>query len=125
MVAGSQIIAIARRSNKAVAPKVILIGGNAAGINILAKARKNGYRFSHTRLEIAMRQSEWKEQCRSTSPEFFSLLAGSYQRLLRRPLALSDLDPRQGAPWLDECAPFALLAQNAARDPVFVYANLT
>ncbi|MFI6621842.1 MEKHLA domain-containing protein [Streptomyces sp. NPDC050528] len=54
---------------------------------------------------------------------FFSLLNGSHERLLGRPLT-------SGAPigvelpyWLYHDAPYAVLAQDAADDPAFVYAN--
>ena len=55
-------------------------------------------------------------------PAFAALLAGSYRRLLGRPLAApppeSDL-----AIWLYEAAPFCLLAHDTSPDPIFIYAN--
>jgi PAS domain S-box-containing protein len=58
-------------------------------------------------------------------PDFFRLLANSYQRFLHRPLAPSEPGTHQGARWLYECAPFGLLAHDTAFDPVFIYGNRT
>jgi len=57
----------------------------------------------------------------STDPAFFALLAGSYQRLVGRPL----IEPGRDAAWLYKRAPFAVLAHDTAPDPCFVYANRT
>ena len=53
-------------------------------------------------------------------PDFFSLLTGSYARLLGTPLAPVDSGPG----WLYREAPFVLLAHNGEPDPRFIYANL-
>lgn len=58
-----------------------------------------------------------------TDPDFFTLLAGSYARLLGKPLAPGGLSPAEGATWLYEEAPFGLLAHDTAPDPLFVYGN--
>jgi hypothetical protein len=55
---------------------------------------------------------------------FVSLLCGSYERLLGRPLASGAVDGEDIARWLYHDAPFAVLAQDAADDPAFVYANI-
>lgn len=57
----------------------------------------------------------------SLDPDFFDRLAGSYARLLGQPLAA----PGQGAEWLYNDAPFAVLAHNKDADPRFIYANRT
>jgi hypothetical protein len=49
------------------------------------------------------------------------LLTGSFARATGKPL----VDAWQGAAWLYNDAPFALLAHNTAADPVFFYANKT
>lgn len=49
----------------------------------------------------------------------FDLLAGSFARLVGRPL----VEPPEGAEWLYEHAPFAVLAHDLGPDPRFVYAN--
>ncbi|MEU2867410.1 MEKHLA domain-containing protein [Streptomyces mirabilis] len=54
---------------------------------------------------------------------FFSLLSGSYQRLLGRALAPGLPNGADAAGWLYHDAPFAVLAQDTADDPAFVYAN--
>jgi PAS domain-containing protein len=54
-------------------------------------------------------------------PAFFALLASSYARLVGKPLVAEG----QGAAWLYDDAPFAVLAHDTATDPVFVYANRT
>jgi PAS domain-containing protein len=48
---------------------------------------------------------------------FFDLLAGSYARLLNRPLGAGS------ASWLYHQAPFVVLAHNTDPDPRFIYAN--
>jgi hypothetical protein len=55
--------------------------------------------------------------------DFFQLLAGSYARLVGKPLVPEELNPEQGAAWLYNDAPFGILAHNTATDPVFVYGN--
>jgi PAS domain-containing protein len=55
--------------------------------------------------------------------EFFQLLAGSYARLVGKPLVPEELNLDQGAAWLYDHAPFGILAHNTATDPVFVYGN--
>jgi PAS domain S-box-containing protein len=50
-------------------------------------------------------------------PSFFDLLAGSYARLLNRPLGADS------AAWLYHQAPFVVLAHNTDPDPRFIYAN--
>jgi PAS domain S-box-containing protein len=57
------------------------------------------------------------------SQDFFDLLAGSYHRLIGRPLLNVDLSPGEGARWLYDRAPFGLLAHNTEPDPIFVYGN--
>ncbi|MER6442785.1 MEKHLA domain-containing protein [Streptomyces sp. NPDC001185] len=54
---------------------------------------------------------------------FFSLLNGSYQRLLSRALVPKVHNALSDPYWLYYDAPFAVLAQDTADDPVFVYAN--
>lgn len=54
-----------------------------------------------------------------TDPEFYTLLTGSYARLVGRPLVPAGTD----AAWLYEDAPFVLVAHDTAADPRFVYAN--
>ena len=49
--------------------------------------------------------------------EFFALLAGSYARLVGRPLGAVS------AAWLYHEAPFVVVAHNTDPDPRFVYAN--
>lgn len=56
---------------------------------------------------------------RSTDPEFFTLLTGSYQRLVARTLVPDGAD----AAWLYADAPFAVLAHDGSDDPKFIYAN--
>ena len=56
---------------------------------------------------------------RSTDPDFFALLTGSYQRLVGRELIPQGAD----AGWLYAQAPFAVLAHDTAPDPKFIYAN--
>ena len=57
----------------------------------------------------------------STDPDFFELLAGSYARLVGRPLVPAGAD----AGWLYAEAPFVVVAHNTDPDPRFVYANRT
>jgi MEKHLA domain len=56
---------------------------------------------------------------RSTDPEFFTLLTGSYARLVGEPLVPKGKD----ANWLYAEAPFVVLAHDTAPDPIFIYAN--
>jgi PAS domain-containing protein len=56
---------------------------------------------------------------RSTDPEFFTLLTGSYARLVGAPLVPTG----KGAVWLYREAPFVVLAHNTEPDPIFIYAN--
>lgn len=53
--------------------------------------------------------------------EFFRLLQNSYQRLVGSTL----VPPGNGAGWLYDQAPFAVLAHNTDPDPRFIYANRT
>ncbi|MCW8103385.1 MEKHLA domain-containing protein [Streptomyces tauricus] len=55
---------------------------------------------------------------------FFSLLSGSYERLLGVPLAPEMPSGTGAVDWIYHDAPFAVLAQDAGDDPVFVYANI-
>jgi hypothetical protein len=55
----------------------------------------------------------------SLDPVFFTLLTGSYQRLLGTPLG----DQGRGPSWLYYDAPFAVVAHNTEADPRFIYAN--
>jgi hypothetical protein len=50
-------------------------------------------------------------------PRFFDLLAGSYARLLSKPLGAAS------ASWLYHHAPFIVLAHDTDPDPRFIYAN--
>ena len=52
-------------------------------------------------------------------PDFFALLAGSFERLVGRRLVPEGAD----ALWLYDSAPFPVLAHDGAGDPLFVYAN--
>jgi hypothetical protein len=56
---------------------------------------------------------------RSTDPEFFALLTGSYRRLVGTSLVPAGAD----AAWLYNEAPFAVLAHDGTDDPKFIYAN--
>lgn len=56
-------------------------------------------------------------------PAFFQLLAGSYARLLGRPLVAEPLPAEAASHWLYEEAPFAVLAHNTDADPRFIYGN--
>jgi PAS domain-containing protein len=56
-----------------------------------------------------------------TDPDFFLLLTGSYARLVGQRLVTAD----QGAAWLYDDAPFAVVAHNTEADPRFIYANRT
>ncbi|MET0221240.1 MAG: MEKHLA domain-containing protein [Tardiphaga sp.] len=53
--------------------------------------------------------------------DVFRLLTHSFEKATGKPL----VDAWQGAAWLYNEAPFALLAHTAAADPVFFYANKT
>jgi hypothetical protein len=57
----------------------------------------------------------------SENPDFFDLLAGSYARIVGKPLVESGRD----AEWLYKDAPFVVVAHNADPDPRFIYANRT
>ena len=54
----------------------------------------------------------------------YRLLADSYARWLKQPLADPALTDEQAARWLYEQAPFGLLAHDTRADPLFVYGNL-
>jgi PAS domain-containing protein len=54
---------------------------------------------------------------RSDDPEFFALLAGSFRRLVGKPLTDRD------AASLYAEAPFVVLAHDTQPDPIFIYAN--
>jgi hypothetical protein len=56
---------------------------------------------------------------RSTDPDFFALLTGSYERLVGTKLVPDGVD----AAWLYAEAPFAVLAHDGFEDPKFIYAN--
>ena len=56
---------------------------------------------------------------RSTDPQFFALLTGSYRQLVGKSLVPAGAGPE----WLYEEAPFAALAHDGSDDPKFVYAN--
>ena len=56
---------------------------------------------------------------RSTDPDFFALLTGSFARLVGTKLVAEGTS----ADWLYADAPFALLAHDTASDPKFIYAN--
>ncbi|HEY8277431.1 MAG TPA: MEKHLA domain-containing protein [Methyloceanibacter sp.] len=55
----------------------------------------------------------------STDPKFFTLLTGSYGRLVGAPL----VPKGTCADWLYAEAPFVVLAHNTEADPIFIYAN--
>ncbi|MEU8718672.1 MEKHLA domain-containing protein [Streptomyces sp. NPDC048663] len=55
---------------------------------------------------------------------FFSLFSGSYKRLLGKELVPKSWNDAEAAGWLYHDAPFAVLAQDSADDPAFVYANM-
>lgn len=57
----------------------------------------------------------------TTDPDFFSLLTGSYARIVGRRL----VEQVQGPEWLYNDAPFVVLAHNTEPDPRFIYANRT
>jgi hypothetical protein len=57
----------------------------------------------------------------SIDPDFFSLLTGSYARIVGRTL----VQDGQGPSWLYNDAPFVILAHNTEDDPRFIYANRT
>jgi len=57
-------------------------------------------------------------------PPLVALIIESYRRLLGRPLVDETLDAAAQAAWLNDDAPFGLLAHNTQPDPRFVYANL-
>jgi hypothetical protein len=54
-------------------------------------------------------------------PEFYALMAESFERSVGRPLAPEG----QGAEWLYEQSPAVVLAHNTETDPHFIYANRT
>jgi PAS domain S-box-containing protein len=51
--------------------------------------------------------------------DFFTLLTGSFERVVGRPLVPAGCGPH----WLYNEAPFVVVAHNAQADPQFVYAN--
>jgi hypothetical protein len=55
----------------------------------------------------------------STDHAFFTLLNGSFSRLVGTSL----VPPDRNVDWLYNEAPFAVLAHNTEADPVFIYAN--
>lgn len=57
----------------------------------------------------------------SVDKDFFELLAGSFLRVVGRPLVPEGKGPK----WLYSEAPFVVVAHNTEPDPVFVYANET
>lgn len=58
-----------------------------------------------------------------SNPAFYQLLADSYTRLLGRPLVPQAMSVVEATEWLYESAPFAVLAHNTDRDPIFIYGN--
>jgi hypothetical protein len=58
------------------------------------------------------------------NPAFYQLLAGSYARLLGRPLVPQAMSVDEATEWLYKRAPFAVLAHNTDPDPLFIYGNL-
>lgn len=60
---------------------------------------------------------------RHSDPAFFDLLAGSYARILGKPLVPDPMPVAEATAWLYKHAPFAILAHNTAPDPVFIYGN--
>ncbi|RQZ20921.1 MEKHLA domain-containing protein [Burkholderia sp. Bp9031] len=58
-----------------------------------------------------------------SNPAFYQLLADSYARLLGRPLVPQAMSVVEATEWLYESAPFAVLAHNTDRDPIFIYGN--
>jgi PAS domain-containing protein len=59
----------------------------------------------------------------NTDTRFFQLMAGSYERLLGKPLVPKGLSVVEGVEWLYAEAPFGILAHDTAADPVFIYGN--
>ena len=57
-------------------------------------------------------------------PPLVALIIESYRRLLGRPLVDETLDAAAQAAWLNDDAPFGLLAHDTQPDPCFIYANL-
>ncbi|MBY3271950.1 MEKHLA domain-containing protein [Rhizobium laguerreae] len=55
----------------------------------------------------------------SYDPEFYALMAGSFERSVGRRLAPES----QGAEWLYDRSPAVVLAHNTDADPRFIYAN--
>jgi hypothetical protein len=60
-----------------------------------------------------------------SNARFFALLAGSYLKLVGRPLLPADQVIDDPATWLYEEAPYCVLAHNTDADPCFIYANRT
>jgi len=58
------------------------------------------------------------------APPLVHLIIESYRRLLGRPLVDATLDAAAQAAWLNDDAPFGLLAHDTQPDPRFIYANL-
>ena len=59
----------------------------------------------------------------AVDPAFFSLLNGSHERLVGKPLVAAAMSAADGAQWLFNEAEFCVLAHNIAADPIFIYAN--
>ncbi|WP_373976641.1 MEKHLA domain-containing protein [Chitinibacter sp. SCUT-21] len=57
--------------------------------------------------------------------ELVNLMCTSYRRLLGRDLVAPDLSVEQAAQWLQNEAPFCVLAHDGATDPCFIFANST
>jgi PAS domain S-box-containing protein len=56
---------------------------------------------------------------------FAALLTGSYERVVGAPMVPGDVSGADTARWLQDDAPFGLLAHDTSADPRFVYANAT
>ena len=52
------------------------------------------------------------------------LIVDSHRRIVGRPLVDERLDQAARAEWLNDDAPFGLLAHDTQADPLFIYANL-
>lgn len=59
----------------------------------------------------------------STDPALFQLVAGSYERMLKRPLLPGGMSIEKAAHWLYNEAPFSILAHDTSPDPLFFYGN--
>lgn len=60
----------------------------------------------------------------SDPASILALIIDSHRRVVGRPLADERLAPAAQAEWLNDDAPFGLLAHDTQPDPRFVYANL-